>query len=148
MGRFILEHHALVLIGGEWRQRLPNCRDVAAAEAVSVGDIQYTLPGIGSYVARAIQNRNLAAVGWAIVAMTITIVIYDQILFRPMVASADKFRFELTAASKVPRSWLLDLFRGSKLMQFAGRGIGTACSQSAKSTGRLICASKPSSKII
>jgi NitT/TauT family transport system permease protein len=99
---------------------------VVAAEAVSVGDIQYTLPGIGSYVACAIQNRNLAAVGWAIVAMTITIVIYDQILFRPMVAWADKFRSELTAASKVPRSWLLDLFRGSTLMQFAGRGIGAA----------------------
>jgi NitT/TauT family transport system permease protein len=48
---------------------------VVAAEATSVGDAQYTVPGIGSYVARAIQNRNLAAVGWAIGTMTVTILI-------------------------------------------------------------------------
>ncbi len=72
---------------------------VVASEAISVGDVQYTLPGIGSYVARAIEDRNLAAVGWAIGAMTVTILLYDQLLFRPLVAWADKFRFEQTAVS-------------------------------------------------
>jgi len=98
---------------------------VVASEAISVGDIQYTLPGIGSYVARAIQNRDLAAVGWAIAAMTITILIYDRLLFRPMVTWADKFRFEQTAAQIVPRSWILELFRRSKLIRLVGQPIGT-----------------------
>jgi NitT/TauT family transport system permease protein len=99
---------------------------VVASEAISVGDNQYTLPGIGSYVARAIQDRDLAAVGWAIGAMTLTILIYDQLLFRPMVAWADKFRFEQTAASATPKSWVLVLFQRSKLVQQAGRPIGNA----------------------
>jgi NitT/TauT family transport system permease protein len=88
---------------------------VVASEAISVGDIQIALPGVGSYVARAIQERDLGAVGWAILAMTIAIVLYDQLLFRPMVAWADKFRYEQTAAQIVPRSWVLDLFRRSAL---------------------------------
>ena len=99
---------------------------VVASEAISVGNIQVTLPGIGSYVALAIQRRDLAGVGWAIVAMTITILIYDQLLFRPLVAWADKFRFEQTAALVVPRSWVLDLFRGASFLRLLGEPIGGA----------------------
>jgi len=86
---------------------------VVASEAISVGDVQIVLPGVGSFVARAIEERDLGAVGWAIVAMSIVILLYDQLLFRPLVAWADKFRFEQTAAQIVPQSWVLDLFRRS-----------------------------------
>jgi len=99
---------------------------VVASEAISVGNIQIALPGIGSYVALAIQQRDLAGVGWAIVAMTITIIVYDQLLFRPLVVWADKFRFEQTAALVVPRSWVLDLFRGASLLRPLGAPIGGA----------------------
>jgi len=97
---------------------------VVASEAISVGDLQIALPGIGSYVARAIQERNLHAVGWAILAMTATILIYDQLLFRPLVAWADKFRYEQTAAQAVPRSWILDLLRQTNLLRASWRPIG------------------------
>jgi len=90
---------------------------VVASEAISVGDVHIALPGIGSYVARAIQDRDLMSVGWAIVAMTATILIYDQLLFRPLVAWADKFRYEQTAAQVVPRSWVIDLFRRTALVR-------------------------------
>jgi len=89
---------------------------VVASEAISVGNLQIALPGVGSYVARAIEVRDLSAVGWAILAMSIAILLYDQLLFRPLVAWADKFRSELTAAPVVPRSWVLDLFRRSSLV--------------------------------
>ena len=89
---------------------------VVASEAVSVGDLQFSLPGIGSYVAKAIENRDLFAVGYAIAAMAATIVLYDQLLFRPLVAWANKFRFEQAAAQVVPRSWVLDLFRQTKAL--------------------------------
>jgi len=56
-------------------------------------------------------------VGWAILAMTIAILLYDQLLFRPLVAWADKFRVEQTAAQIVPKSWVLDVFRRSPLMR-------------------------------
>jgi len=99
---------------------------VVASEAISVGSIQIALPGIGSYVALAIQQRDLTAVGWAIVAMSITIVLYDQLLFRPLVAWADKFRFEMTAAKTVPRSWVLDLFRQGSLLKVLTKPIGAS----------------------
>ena len=105
---------------------------VVASEAISVGDLQIALPGVGSYVARAIQESDLGAVGWAILAMTIAIVLYDQFLFRPIVAWADKFRFEQTAAQVVPRSWVLDMFRRSRLLKSFGEPVGTALEKVAR----------------
>jgi NitT/TauT family transport system permease protein len=94
---------------------------VVASEAVSFGDLQFALPGIGSYVAKAIENRGLSDVGFAIGTMAATIVLHDQLLFRPLVTWADKFRFEQGAAQVVPRSWTLDPFRQTKALkgQFA-----------------------------
>jgi NitT/TauT family transport system permease protein len=99
---------------------------VVASEAISVGKINIALPGIGSYVALAIQSRNLQAVGWAILAMSVTILAYDQLMFRPIVAWSDKFRAELTVSPVVPRSWVLDLFRRATLMRLIGEPVGTA----------------------
>jgi NitT/TauT family transport system permease protein len=86
---------------------------VVASEAISVGKTTITLPGIGSYVALAIAQRDLAAVGWAILAMLVVILIYDQLLFRPVVAWAEKFRFEQTTSGEVAQSWFLTLLRRS-----------------------------------
>jgi NitT/TauT family transport system permease protein len=105
---------------------------VVASEAISVGDIQIALPGVGSYVARAIQERDLAAVGWAIAAMTIAIISYDQLLFRPMVAWADKFRFEQTAAQIVPKCLVLEMFRGSRLLRRVGTPVRTGLHKAAR----------------
>ena len=52
---------------------------VVASEAITVGDTTVALPGIGSYIALAIERRDLGAVGWAIGAMLVVILIYDQI---------------------------------------------------------------------
>ena len=99
---------------------------VVAAEAISVGDVQIALPGVGSYVARAIEERNLACVGWAIVAMSVAIVLYDQLLFRPLVAWSEKFRFEQTAAQVAPRSWVLNLFQQAAVFQSINRVAAAA----------------------
>jgi len=98
---------------------------VVASEAISVGDISYTLPGVGSYVAKAIEARNLHAVFYAILAMSVAIVLYDQLLFRPLVAWGDKFRSEQTAAQIVPKSLVLDLFRRAAFMRYLGTPIGS-----------------------
>src|SRR5271170_1434461 len=90
---------------------------VVASEAISVGNTTVTLPGIGSYIALAIEQRNLAAVGWAIGTMLVVILIYDQILFRPLVAWADRFRFEQEPGGVPPRSWVLDVLRRSRFVE-------------------------------
>ena len=97
---------------------------VVAVEAVTVGDTTITLPGIGAYLAKAIDARDLHAVGWTILAMTVVIMLYDQLMFRPLVAWADKFRFEMTAAQAAPESWFLDMMRRARLVQKAGAPIG------------------------
>src|ERR1700723_2825288 len=90
---------------------------VVASEAITVGNNTVTLPGMGSYVALAIKQQNLAAVGYAVLAMLAVIILYDQLLFRPIVAWADKFRFEQTASAAVPNSWMLDLFRRTRALR-------------------------------
>ncbi len=90
---------------------------VVASEAITVGDTTVTLPGIGSYVALAIKEQNLPAIGYAILAMLLVIIAYDQLLFRPVVAWADKFRFEQTASATAPTSWMLDLFRRTRALR-------------------------------
>ncbi len=89
---------------------------VVASEAITVGTLQVTLPGIGSYVATAIAHRDLQAIGWAIVAMSITILMYDQLLFRPLVAWSEKFRFEQTTAQDNAKSWLISLIRSTRFL--------------------------------
>jgi NitT/TauT family transport system permease protein len=90
---------------------------VVASEAITVGNTTVTLPGIGSYVALAIQKQNLPAIGYAILTMLLVIIAYDQLLFRPVVAWADKFRFEQTASADAPTSWMLDLFRRTRALR-------------------------------
>jgi NitT/TauT family transport system permease protein len=98
---------------------------LVASEAISVGSVQLSLPGIGSYVAQAIASRSYSAILWAILAMSVVIVLIDQLLFRPLVVWADKFRFEMTAPQVGPRSWALDVFSRAKLFGAMGKGIGT-----------------------
>src|SRR5260221_11899785 len=90
---------------------------VVASEAITVGNTTVTLPGIGSYVALAMQKQNLPAIGYAILAMLLVIIAYDQLLFRPVVACADKIRFEQTASATAPTSWMLDLFRRTRALR-------------------------------
>jgi NitT/TauT family transport system permease protein len=94
---------------------------VVASEAITVGDTTVTLPGIGSYVALAIKEQTLPAVGYALLAMLLIIFLYDQLLFRPIVAWADKFRFEDTASASAPTSWVLDLFRQTRALRVVTR---------------------------
>src|ERR1700719_8215 len=90
---------------------------VVASEAITVGNTTVTLPGVGSYVALAIKQQNLPAIGYAILTMLLVIIAYDQLLFRPVVAWADKFRFEQTASATAPSSWMLDLFRRTRALR-------------------------------
>src|SRR6266536_1424533 len=90
---------------------------VVASEAITVGATSVKLPGIGSWLAVAIDRKDIAAVAMAVAAMAMVILAYDQLLFRPIVAWADKFRFEQTAAQQRPRSWVYDLVRRTRLLR-------------------------------
>jgi NitT/TauT family transport system permease protein len=93
---------------------------VVASEAISVSNQSIKLPGVGSYIAMAIEARDLGAIGWAIGGMLVAIVLYDQLFFRPLIAWADKFRFEEGSSDDAPRSWLLTWLRRTDRLQRLG----------------------------
>nr|WP_260181632.1 ABC transporter permease subunit [Sphingomonas sp. BK580] len=89
---------------------------VVASEAISVGRTQVMLPGIGSWLGLAIERRDLGAVAFAVATMAAVILLYDQLVFRPAIAWADRFRVEQTASVASPRSWLFELLRRARLL--------------------------------
>jgi len=89
---------------------------VVASESISVGHTNIALPGVGSYIALAIQQGSLRAIGWAIATMFIVILLYDQLIFRPLVVWGDRFRFDQEQGGHVPESWALTMLQRSRLM--------------------------------
>ena len=89
---------------------------VTLSEAISVGKTNIALPGVGSWIAVAIAQKNLPAIFEAIGAMLVVILIYDQLLFRPLVAWADRFRVSSEPSEEAPQSWALTIYRRSRLL--------------------------------
>jgi NitT/TauT family transport system permease protein len=89
---------------------------VTISEAISVGKTNIALPGIGSWIAVAIAQKNLPAIFEAIFAMLVVILIYDQLLFRPLIAWADRFRIDNEQSDDQPQSWVLTMLRRSQLV--------------------------------
>jgi NitT/TauT family transport system permease protein len=98
---------------------------VVASEAISVGNTTVNLPGIGSYIALAIEQRNLGAIGWAIATMLIVILLYDQLFFRPLVAWIDRFRIEQEPGARAPQSWVLNMLVRSRLIRGVTQALRT-----------------------
>ncbi|MEY3758080.1 MAG: hypothetical protein RLZZ263_1234 [Cyanobacteriota bacterium] len=111
--------NAMMSFGGGWFF-------VAASEAISVLNKDYTLPGIGSYVAAAVAAQDLSALGWAIVAMAVIILLVDQLFWRPLVAWSDKFRLEQSSSGDAPQSWVYDLLKSSRIPALGSSALAPA----------------------
>ncbi|KQV81182.1 ABC transporter permease subunit [Rhizobacter sp. Root1221] len=88
---------------------------VAQSEAISVMNKDIKLPGLGSYMVQAISTGDGTAALWAVVAMIALILASDQLVWRPLLAWADKFKIELTGSTTPATSWVYDLLRGAYL---------------------------------
>ena len=96
---------------------------VVASEAITVGDTTITLPGVGSYIATANNAGRWDAILAAVVTMGVVILLYDQLLFRPIIAWAGKFRVELSVGQQVERSWVLDLLQRTNWIRRGARPL-------------------------
>jgi len=99
---------------------------VVASEAITVGDTTITLPGVGSYIAAANDAGRWDAILAAVVTMGVVILLYDQLLFRPIIAWAGKFRVELSVGQQVERSWVLELLQRTYWIRLGARPVFAA----------------------
>lgn len=90
---------------------------VVLSEAIVVAHQDIRLPGVGSYIALAIETHNMQALFYAILTMVFVIFLYDQILFRPLIAWSEKFRVDQNPSEEEYQSWLIDVIRLSPLMK-------------------------------
>src|SRR5215472_2246151 len=96
---------------------------VVASEAITVNGRTIVLPGVGSYIATAIDRRNLAAIGWAILAMLVVILLYDQLFFRPLLAWSRRFAAEPAEDEDNPRPWLLIVLQRARVFDLVQGGL-------------------------
>ncbi len=91
---------------------------VAQSEAITVLNKNIKLPGLGSYMATAVETGDNTAAIWAIVAMLAIILASDQLVWRPLLAWADKFKMELIVSGQAPQSWLYNFIRRAYLFDW------------------------------
>src|SRR6516164_3265453 len=96
---------------------------VVPPEAITVNGRTIVPPGVGSYIATAIDRRNLAAIGWAIVAMLVVILLYDQLFFRPLLAWSRKFSAEPADDEDNPRPWFLIVLQRARVFDLVLTGL-------------------------
>lgn len=94
---------------------------LVAAEAITVAHHQVLLPGIGSYIDMAISTQNVHAIIYVIITMLLVIAVYDQVLFRPLLAWAEKFKVSDSIDAEESESWLLNLFQRARFIRQFGR---------------------------
>jgi NitT/TauT family transport system permease protein len=99
---------------------------VAQSEAISVLNKNIKLPGLGSYMAAAVEAGDTRAAVYAIIAMITTIVVLDQVVWRPLVAWAEKFKLEQTEAKDSATSWVLDVLQRSYVLPWLSLHAGAA----------------------
>ncbi|MBN1684570.1 MAG: ABC transporter permease subunit [Gammaproteobacteria bacterium] len=92
---------------------------VVASEAITVNKEKILLPGIGSYIGVAIMHQDIAAIVYAIIAMIIVILLYDQLVFRPLVNWSEKFK---SGENEEPQtqSWILRFLHRTRLLKLIG----------------------------
>jgi NitT/TauT family transport system permease protein len=92
-----------------------------ACEMFVLGNRDFRLPGLGSYLQTAANAGDTRAILWGIVTMVGVIVFIDQLIWRPVIAWAEKFKVEQVGSSEIARSPMLTLLRSSKLLPFVLR---------------------------
>ena len=92
-----------------------------ACEMFVLGNRDLRLPGLGSYLQTAASAGNTRAILWGLLVLIAVIVLTDQLVWRPIIAWAEKFKFEQIEATDIPRSPVLELLRRSKLLSVAAR---------------------------
>src|SRR5260370_10108405 len=99
----------MMAVGGGWFVLL-------GCEMVVVGDREFRLPGLGPFLRTAASHGNRRAIVWGLGAMIAVIVLLDQLVWRPIISWADKFKFEQVESASVTSNTLLSLIGRASLV--------------------------------
>lgn len=99
---------------------------MVVSEAITVSGQEIILPGIGSYIALAVKQANIHAVFYAIFTMLATILIYDQLMFRPLIKWSERFNAEQISNDVTSYSWVIALLQRTYALRAFGRLITQA----------------------
>jgi NitT/TauT family transport system permease protein len=94
-----------------------------ACEMFVLGSRDFRLPGLGSYLQTAANAGDTRAIFWGLMTMIGVIILIDQMVWRPVIAWAEKFKLEQIGSAEIPRSPILTLLRSSKLLPFVTRSL-------------------------
>jgi NitT/TauT family transport system permease protein len=92
-----------------------------ACEMFVLGKRDFRLPGLGSYLQTAASAGNTRAIIYGLTTMVAVIVLTDQLVWRPVVAWAQKFKFETVEASETAQSGVLTFIRRSQIVDLLSR---------------------------
>lgn len=99
---------------------------VVASEAIAVSNQNIMLPGIGSYISKAIIDENLLAIFYAICTMLVVILIYDQLLFRPLLVWTGRYKPLSEEELSSQQSWFYELLTKTRLLKKLKLGFQSA----------------------
>jgi NitT/TauT family transport system permease protein len=115
--RFIQMELPYAAIGLVWNSMMSVAGGwffLMACEMFVLGSRDFRLPGLGSYLQTAASAGDTRSILWGVGIMIAVIVLLDQFVWRPVIAWAEKFKFEQVESTDAPRSWALDLIRHSR----------------------------------
>jgi NitT/TauT family transport system permease protein len=87
-----------------------------ACEMFVLGQRDFRLPGLGSYLQTAASAGDTRSILWGVATMIAVIVLLDQLVWRPVIAWAEKFKVEQVESADIPRSWVLNLLEHSSIL--------------------------------
>jgi NitT/TauT family transport system permease protein len=100
-----------------------------AAEQFTLGNHNFQLPGLGSYLQTAANAGNISALLMGLATLIIIIVLLDQFLWRPLIAWSDRFKIEMTSGGEEPTSFVLKALQRSTLVEIATTRLFQPASQ-------------------
>ena len=94
-----------------------------AAEIFTVGQRDFRLPGLGAYLQEAANRGDLQAIGWGTATLVALVVALDQLVWRPLLAWADRFKIETVEGDRPPTSWVYDMLRSARVTRWVTAGL-------------------------
>ncbi len=122
--RFIKLEVPFAMIGLVWNSMMSfggGWFFLAASEAISVLGQNIRLPGVGSFLAAAIETGDMQAIGYSVATMVLMIVLVDQLMWRPLVVWSQKFKLELSESADAPTSFIYEILYQSSLINVLSR---------------------------